>query len=329
MFEKLRWRKTKAFGSTLRDVIQSGVENLDSGVGVYAPDAEAYSVFAALFDGVIEGYHGGFSRTDMHPPPTFGDASGFGDLDPDGRYVVSTRIRCGRSLVGVPFNPNMTEDDYLTMEKRVSEALEKLPGELQGKYRPLDGMDPAEQRDLIDRHFLFKEGDRFLQAANANRYWPKGRGIFFNEAMDFLVWCGEEDHLRIISMQEGGNVGQVFGRLAKAVNTLGKSLEFAHDDRLGFLTFCPTNLGTTIRASVHIRLPRLAEGGHDELQKVGDKYQLQVRGSAGEHSEAVGGVYDVSNRERMGLTEFEAVQKMFNGVEELIKLEQEKESQDL
>ena len=80
---------------------------------------------------------------------------------------------------------------------------------------------------------------------------------------------------------------------------------------------------------MHIRLPRLSEGGQEALQKIGDKYQLQVRGSAGEHSEAVGGIYDISNRERMGLTEFEAVQKMYEGVQEMIKLEQQKESEEL
>ena len=228
-------------------MIQSGVENLDSGVGIYAPDAEAYSVFAPIFDPVIEDYHGGFSRTDMHPPPTYEGSMEFGDLDPDGRYIVSTRIRCGRSIKGIPFNPNMSEDDYLDMEKKVSEALSKLGGDLAGEYKPLDGMDPDEQRQLIDQHFLFKEGDRFLAAANSNRYWPKGRGIFFNDDRTFLVWCAEEDHMRIISMQEGGNVGEVYRRLIKAINSLSKNIEFSHDDRLGFLTFCPTNLGTTIR----------------------------------------------------------------------------------
>merc|ERR1712240_28153 len=66
------------------------------------------------------------------------------------------------------------------------------------------------QQQLIDDHFLFKEGDRFLQAANASRYWPTGRGIFHNEEKTFLVWVGEEDHLRIISMAPGGDVGRVF-----------------------------------------------------------------------------------------------------------------------
>lgn len=212
----------------------------------------------------------------MHPPPTFGDPSEFQDLDPDERYIVSTRIRCGRSIDGIPFNPNMKEEDYITLENTVKEALEKLGGDLKGEYMSLGDMSAEQQQQLIADHFLFKEGDRFLQAANASRFWPKGRGIYFNEDKTFLVWCGEEDHMRIISMQKGGNVGEIYGRLVKAVNTIGKSVDFVHDDRLGFLTFCPTNLGTTIRASVHIKLPRLAAGGHDSLQHVADKYQLQV-----------------------------------------------------
>ena len=71
------------------------------------------------------------------------------------------------------------------------------------------GMTKEVQTQLIEDHFLFKEGDRFLQAANASRYWPSGRGIFHNKEKTFLVWVGEEDHLRIISMQQGGHVGEV------------------------------------------------------------------------------------------------------------------------
>ena len=67
----------------MRDVIQSGVENLDSGIGLYAPDAEAYVVFALLFDPIIEEYHGGFSKDKVHPPNDLGDPTVFGDLDPE------------------------------------------------------------------------------------------------------------------------------------------------------------------------------------------------------------------------------------------------------
>ena len=99
-------------------------------------------------------------------------------------------------------------------------------------------MDKATQQKLIDDHFLFKEGDRFLQAANACRYWPVGRGIFHNDKKTFLMWVNEEgtfyynimiikrlirflflsDHLRIISMQKGGDLKEVFGRLVKVNN---------------------------------------------------------------------------------------------------------------
>lgn len=98
----------------------TGMENLDSGVGVYAPDAEAYSVFRDLFDPIIEEYHGGFGKDQHHPQCDFGDPGDFGNLDPDSKYVVSTRVRCGRSLDEFPFNPCMTKDDYINMEQKVS-----------------------------------------------------------------------------------------------------------------------------------------------------------------------------------------------------------------
>lgn len=92
-----------------------------------------------------------------------------------------------------------------------------------------------------------------------SRFWPSGRGIYHNDNKTFLVWCNEEDHLRIISMQKGGDLGEVYRRLVTAVNDIEKRIPFSHNDRLGFLTFCPTNLGTTIRASVHIKVPKLAK----------------------------------------------------------------------
>jgi len=95
------------------------------------------------------------------------------------------------------------------MEEKISSTLSGLTGELKGTFYPLTGMSKEVQQKLIDDHFLFKEGDRFLQAANACRFWPTGRGIFHNDDKTFLVWCNEEDHLRIISMQMGGDLGQV------------------------------------------------------------------------------------------------------------------------
>ncbi|KAH6935647.1 hypothetical protein HPB50_007450 [Hyalomma asiaticum] len=293
-----------------------GVENLDSGVGVYAPDAESYTVFADLFDPVIDDYHKGFPRGAKHPPTDFGDINTLVNLDPRNEFVISTRVRCGRSLQGYPFNPCLTEAQYKEMEHKVSSTLTSLRGELKGTYYPLTGMSKKVQQQLIDDHFLFKEGDRFLQAANACRFWPTGRGIYHNDNKTFLVWVNEEDHLRIISMQKGGDLKEVRCTLHVVV------LPFSRDDRFGYLTFCPTNLGTTIRASVHIKLPKLA-ANKQKLEKIAAKYNLQVRGTRGEHTESEGGVYDISNKRRLGLTEYQAVREMQDGILELIKLEKE------
>jgi len=319
--EKLKGRKTK-LGATLLDVIQSGVKNLDSGVGVYAPDAEAYTMFKDLFDPVIQDYHVGFKPTDRQPSTDLGEKriGELKDLDPEKKFILSTRIRCGRSLAGYPFNPCLTEANYKEMEGKVKKIFENIPDpELKGTYYPLTGMTKETQEKLIADHFLFKEGDRFLQAANACRYWPTGRGIFHNKDKSFLVWVNEEDHLRIISMQPGGDVGKVLGRLIRGVKIIEKQAPFSRDERLGWLTFCPTNLGTTVRASVHVKIPKASS--RPDFKQICTDMKLQIRGIHGEHSETVGGVYDVSNKARLGLTEFEAVKMMYDGVKKLIELE--------
>ena len=121
-------------------------------------------------------------------------------------------------------------------------------------------------------------------------------------------------------MQKGGDLKQIFSRLIGGVSHIEQKLPFSRHDRLGFLTFCPTNLGTTIRASVHIKLPKMASD-LKKLEEVAGKYNLQVRGTSGEHTESIGGVYDISNKRRMGLTEFQAVKEMQDGILEMIKLE--------
>lgn len=130
-------------------------------------------------------------------------------------------------------------------------------GELKGTFYSLSSMTDVQRNSLIEDHFLFKEGDRFLEACGLNRNWPEGRGIFHNNDKTFLVWVNEEDQLRIISMQPGADIGAVFTRLAKAATIIEQVASFAHDSHLGYITSCPTNLGTALRASVHIQLPKL------------------------------------------------------------------------
>ena len=181
-------------------------------------------------------------------------------------------------------------------------------------------MTENEKKQLIADHFLFKGGDKYLESCGLERDWPEARGIFHNNAKTFLVWVNEEDQLRIISMQMGSDIGAVFSRLSKAANLIEEKAKFANDEHLGYISTCPTNLGTGLRASVHINLPKLM-AQKEKFNEIADKYEVQIRGIHGEHSETNDGVFDISNRRRLGKSEKELVQDMVNGVHALIDVE--------
>ena len=318
VFEALKDKKTSS-GFTVQDAINSGVKNIDSGIGVYAGDEESYTTFAPLFDPIIEDYHG-FTKEDKHKSNLNPDDLNAPNPDPEGKYIVSTRIRVGRNVDNIPLGPAITKEQRNQVEKDVSQALQAMSGNLSGTYYPLNGMSEEVSAKLIADHFLFKAGDRFLEAAGLNRDWPEGRGIYHNDEKTFLVWVNEEDQLRIISMQMGGDIKEVFTRLTTAIGQIEKKVPFSFSPHLGYLTSCPTNLGTAMRASVHIALPKLAED-MEAFKAITDKFHLQIRGIHGEHSESEGGVYDISNRRRLGVTEVQCVQDMYDGVVALIEKE--------
>lgn len=224
----------------------------------------------------------------------------------DAILIRSTRIRVGRNLAEFPLGPGITNDQRLQIEKKVAEAVSKFTGDLAGTYYALTSLTEQQRKQLIDDHFLFKEGDRFLEACGLNRDWPKGRGIFHNKEKTFLVWVNEEDQLRIISMQDGADIGAVFDRLSRAAASIEKVAKFDKDDHLGYITSCPTNLGTALRASVHIYLPFLSQK-RDEFEKIAAQYFVQIRGIHGEHTESEEPVFDISNKRRLGRSEAQLV----------------------
>jgi creatine kinase/arginine kinase len=315
VFEALKDKKT-ANGFTLQQAINSGVVNLDSGIGVYAGDAESYELFSSLFDPIIKEYHG-FGKDDKHQSNLNPDDLNAPNPDIDDKYIISTRIRVGRNVANLPLGPAISKEQRNAIESQVSTALNNLTGNLSGTYYPLQGMSEAQSKQLISDHFLFKAGDRFLEAAGLNRDWPEGRGIYHNDEKTFLVWINEEDQLRIISMQMGGDIKEVFERLMSAVEVIEKEVPFAYSEHLGYLTSCPTNLGTAMRASVHIKLPKLSQD-MNAFEAIADEYHLQIRGIHGEHSQSEGGIYDISNKRRLGVTEVQCVQDMYDGVVALI-----------
>jgi creatine kinase/arginine kinase len=107
-------------------------------------------------------------------------------------------------------------------------------------------------------------------------------------------------------MQPGADILAVFTRLSTAAGLIEKVAKFAHDDHLGYITSCPTNLGTALRASVHIKLPLLGKN-KDKFNAIADKYYVQIRGIHGEHTETDDGVFDISNKRRLGRSERDLV----------------------
>ena len=200
---------TKNSGFTLAKAIACAVEFDNQRCGIYAGDWDSYKDFAEVFDPIIQEYHG-ISADSTHTSDM--DSSKITGSIPEGT-VKSTRIRVGRNLEEYGLSPGITKQHRLEFEGLMKEAFSNLKGDLAGTYYPLIGMDEATRHQLVDDHFLFMSGDNNLIAAGMERDWPEGRGIFHNKAKTFLVWVNEEDQLRIISIQKGSDVKQVFDRL--------------------------------------------------------------------------------------------------------------------
>merc|ERR1739838_1185081 len=198
--------------------------------------------------------------------------------------VRSVRIRVGRSIDGFGLSPGITKEQRIGVENLMKNAFQKLSGDLSGTYYPLTGMDENIRQQLVDDHFLFMSGDRNLKAAGMERDWPEGRGIYHNKEKTFLVWVNEEDQLRIISMQQGGDVKGVFERLARGIKAVEDSVykackkSFMLDPRYGYIHSCPTNLGTGMRASVHVDLPGWTKESVDKLKARCEELCVQPRG---------------------------------------------------
>merc|ERR1711931_293891 len=316
-------------GYTFDQAIQTGVDNpghpFIMTVGCVAGDEESYEVFKDLFDPIISDRHGGYKPTDKHKTDlNFENLKGGDDLDPN--YVLSSRVRTGRSIKGYTLPPHTSRGERRAIEKLSVEALAPLEGEFKGKYYPLKSMTDAEQDQLINDHFLFdKPVSPLLTCAGMARDWPDGRGIWHNDQKSFLVWVNEEDHLRVISMQKGGDIKGVFKRFCEGltkIETLMKERghQYMWNEHLGFVLTCPSNLGTGLRAGVHVKLPSLAKN-EKQLDDILEKLRLQKRGTGGVDTASTDGTYDVSNADRIGYSEVELLQMVCDGVALLIEME--------
>mmetsp|Transcript_10967 Transcript_10967/g.15138 ORF Transcript_10967/g.15138 Transcript_10967/m.15138 type:complete len:433 (+) Transcript_10967:96-1394(+) len=337
LFYNLNNKKTSK-GYTLSNAIMTGVVTPHLGVGATAGDEESWELFRDLYYPIIKDWHGYDAYTQKHPV----------DLDPSkiiftedqkllfNEFVVSTRIRAARNISGYSLPPGTTDQDRACVENVLKQAFNGLTGELAGIYYELGSLTEEQTKSLLEQGFLFQipSPRNLLTGAGAARSWPHNRGIFHNDSCTALAWVNEEDHCRIISMEVGGDIPSVFARFCALSNALKESAAangttLMWNDTLGFLGTCPSNLGTGLRASVMVCLPhfnRLMEAEHSQedkelLETLCAKFDLQPRGSAGEHSAAVGAKFDISNKQRLGFSEVQLVQKMIDGVTKVIQIE--------
>lgn len=336
VFDKLKDVQSSK-GYTLSNAIMTGVVTPHLGVGATAGDEDCWDCFKDLYYPIIKDWHGYDAETQTHPVDLDFTKLVFTEEQKAtfNEYVASTRIRAARNISGYSLPPGATAEDRAAVENVLKQAFGGLSGELAGTYYELGSLTPEQTQFLLEKGFLFQipTAKNLLTGAGAARSWPNNRGIFHNEAQTALCWVNEEDHCRIISMEMGGNIPSVFERFCGLSNALKASAEangtkLMWNEKLGFLGTCPSNLGTGLRASVMVVIPnfnKLFEGDNEEdkhlLDEVCDAFDLQPRGSAGEHSAAVGGKFDISNKQRLGFSEVQLVQKMIDGVTKVIEYE--------
>ncbi|NXM77896.1 KCRB kinase, partial [Serilophus lunatus] len=333
LYKKLRDKQTPS-GFTLDDCIQTGVDNPGTALlracapSSHVPRCDLTSQFPDT--SIINIKMAQLNNQRLPPDEEYPDLSTHNNhmakvLTLDLYTKLRDRVTPSGFTLDDVIQTGVDNPERRAIEKLSVEALDSLDGDLKGKYYALRNMTDAEQQQLIDDHFLFdKPVSPLLLASGMARDWPDARGIWHNDNKTFLVWVNEEDHLRVISMQKGGNMKEVFSRFCAGLTKIeslfkAKNYEFMWNPHLGYILTCPSNLGTGLRAGVHIKLPHL--GKHEKFGEVLKKLRLQKRGTGGVDTAAVGGVFDVSNADRLGFSEVELVQMVVDGVKLLIEME--------
>lgn len=218
----------------------------------------------------------------------------------EGDVALSTRIRLARNIADFPFPSKLDI-------KGKNEICSLLRGVLAGegaddfKYIDMNSLTPSQAVSLAERHLISPE-------FTTNR---DGRGLLLTDDESVSIMICEEDHIRLQVMKAGLSLDEAFETADKIDNKLDAALDYAFDDRIGYLTQCPTNLGTAMRASVMLHLPALtATGKISSIASTVSKLGLTIRGAYGEGTSARGCIYQMSNRITLGITERAALDNL-------------------
>jgi protein arginine kinase len=232
---------------------------------------------------------------------------------PHDRIVMSSRVRLARNVRGAAFPGWAKKPERVKILEAIRPAVESLP-EMKGAFsEAMDNLGALDKQILVERHLISRE-----HAAKSS-----GSGLVLNREESFCVMINEEDHLRMQALRPGLQLRQAWGAIDHLDSELEKKLDYAFDSELGYLTACPTNLGTGIRVSAMLHLPGLVLGEQINpiIQSV-NKLGLAVRGLYGEGTEALGNVFQVSNQMTLGETETTIVERLEKVLAQIIEHEE-------
>jgi len=246
---------------------------------------------------------------------------GLGWLDASGPYsdvVLSTRVRLARNLQGHAFVARARDSEREEILARVREAASRAESLKGGVALELGSLPRLSRKILLERHLVSRE----LAGEDADGRPPRGAGVFLGQRESLGVMVNEEDHLRLQGLLSGLRLQEAYQMVDRLDEELGRELPYAYHPEFGYLTICPTNVGTGLRASVLIHLPGLVltkEIGKvlQGLNQVG----LTFRGLYGEGSDVIGNFFQISNQTTLGKSEEDLVDHLHKIVRQVIQYE--------
>ncbi len=226
--------------------------------------------------------------------------------------VISTRVRLARNIKETPFPQRLDNDLSKRVALSVKQALDSNYHE-KLTYTEIDKS--SIKKSLVEEHVISPE------FAEENGIY---KALITDESGNLSIMINEEDHIRIQAIYGGFNLDKAFEKANEADDAISKGCDIAFDEKLGYLTSCPTNLGTGMRVSAMLHLPAITAFGYmKSLVGLMNKIGLTVRGMYGEGSDSMGNMYQISNRVTLGISEEDTLAKMKNAIENIVQRERE------
>ncbi len=233
---------------------------------------------------------------------------------PEADIVISSRIRLARNLADYPFVSRATDHDRAQIETTLRERILGLNGTSELLYVDVEELEGVDRQFLVERQLISRE--------HADSHGA--RAVAIDGCEKFSLMINEEDHLRMQVMQSGLALESVWQQIDHIDNRIEESATYAFHERLGYLTACPTNVGTGMRVSVMLHLPALVITRQiDKVFRSLQKISLAVRGLYGEGSQAMGDFYQISNQITLGRSEKDLIQQVGDIVPVIIDYERQ------